>query len=208
MSSNRAELVRRLIAYRAGVRVIEDALKAEGEHEHRENETVSTHRLAYATVAGSQTNDRIEVTDRDSFMAFMAGRFPDEVTTKTIQVVRNDQWLSQVKDAWATLSRDHYDATPAPIRAKPFPVVDMGGSVVPGAIFLPGGGYITTSVTPKMQARRRALQAARRGVLMGDWSDLEAVIADPTYLARREPDDEEDAVVTLAGVPVETTEEL
>lgn len=206
--SNRAELVRRLIAYRAASKVIEDALKEEGALEHAENETVSTHRLAVGIVAGSQAKDRVEVTDQDAFMAWLAGRYPTEVKTVTVQVVRNPEWLIKAREAWATFARDYYDGTPPTLRANPFPVVDPEGSIIPGVVFAPGGAYITTSVTPNMQARKRAIRAARLGVTMGVWHELELAITDPTYLTRKDETEEEDVVVTLAGVPVETVDGL
>lgn len=185
---NRAEMVRRLIAYEAATKAIKSALKAEGEHEHRENGTAATYRMSYATVAGSQSNDHVEVVDPDSFMAWLAGRYPSEVKTVTVQVVRNPEWLNQMKDGLARLSRLEYDDLPAEERQGTGPVVDAEGSIIPGAEFVPGGAYITTSVTPNTTARRRALAAAKKGALEGDWSELELAITDPGYLTREEPD--------------------
>lgn len=188
---NRAELVRRLIAYEAAVKAIKAGLKAEGEHEHRENGTAATYRMSYATVAGSQTNDGVDVVDQDSFMAYLAGRYPTEVKTVTVQVVRNPEWLAQVKDALARISRLEYDDLPADERQGTGPVVDVDGTIIPGAEFRPGGAYITTSVTPNMTARRRALAAAKKGALEGDWTELERAISDPGYLTRKDAEEEE-----------------
>jgi hypothetical protein len=182
--SNRAELVRRLIAYEAAVKAIKSGLKAEGEHEHRENGTAATYRMGYATVSGSQTNDRVEVVDLKSFMGYLAGRYPTEVKTVTVQVVINPEWLNQVKDALARISRYEYDQLPAEERQGTGPVVDADSVIIPGAEFVPGGEYITTSVTPNSTARRRALKAAQKGALEGDWSELERAITDPGYLTR------------------------
>lgn len=184
--SNRAELVRRLIAYEAAVKAIKEGLKEEGRLEHNENGTAATYRMSYATVAGSTSHDRVEVVDTDSFMAWLAGRYPTEVKTVTVQVVRNSEWLAQMKDALARLSRDQYDRLPAEERQGTGPVIDVEGTIIPGAEFVLGGGYVTTSVTPKMTARRNALRAAKMGVLQGDWSELERAIAEPDYLTRDE----------------------
>jgi hypothetical protein len=205
--SNRAELVRRLIAYEAAVKAIKEGLKEEGRLEHDENGTAATYRMSYATVAGSQSHDRIEVIDGDSFMAWLAGRYPTEVKTVTVQAVRNTDWLAQVKDALARLSRDEYDRKPAEERQGTGPVIDAEGSIIPGAEFVLGGEYVTTSVTPKMTARRRALRAAKRGVQMGDWAELERAITDPGYLVREEPE-EEAAEATHQGQPMETVDGL
>lgn len=205
--SNRAELVRRLIAYEAATKAIKEGLKEEGRLEHDENGTAATYRMGYATVAGSQSHDRIEVVDGDKFMAYLAGRYPTEVKTVTVQVVRNSDWLSQVKEALARISRDEYDRKPAEERQGTGAVVDVEGTIIPGAEFVLGGEYVTTSVTPKMTARRRALQAAKKGVLTGDWSELDRAIHDAGYLTREEPDEQE-AVATHDGREVETAAEL
>lgn len=183
---NRAELVRRLIVAEAVARQIKSALKEEGRIEYDENGTAATYRMGYATVAGSQTNDGVDVVDPDSFMAYLAGRYPTEVKTVTTQVVRNPEWLAQVKDALARISRLVYDELPAEERQGTGPVVDEDGSIIPGAEFRPGGAYITTSVTPNSTARRRAAKAASKAVLTGDWSDVERAISDPDYLTRQD----------------------
>lgn len=189
--TNRAELVRRLIAYEAAAKEIKRALRAEGEHEHRENGTTTGHRMAYARVTGSETADHLDVVDADAFLAYLAGRYPSEVTTRTVQVVRNTDWLAQVKDALARMSRLEYDEIPeGEERPSRGPVVDADGTIIPGVAFVPGGDYITTSVTPTMTARYRALTAAKKGILEGDWSALERAITDPGYLARRGADEE------------------
>lgn len=189
--TNRAELVRRLIVHEAAAKEIKNALKAEGEHEHRENGTTTAYRMAYARVTGSETADHLDVVDVDAFLAYLAGRYPSEVTTRTVQVVRNSDWLAQVKDALARMSRLEYDDIPEDEERPPRgPVIDGDGTVIPGVAFVPGGDYITTSVTPTTTARRRALTAARKGILEGDWSALERAITDPGYLARQGPDEE------------------
>lgn len=218
--TNRAELVRRLIAYRAATREIETALKNEGELEHRENGTTPTWRMAYALVSGSESSDKIEVTDPDAFLGYMARRNPTEVQVVSTFAVRNPDWMSAVKQALANISREEYDSAAEAERQKAEaegrPVVkpqhgraiDVDGTVIPGAVFRPGGAYVTTSVTPKMQARRKAIRAAKRGVLTGDWSELERAITDPGYLSRAEADEEEAAVATHEGRRVESLEGL
>lgn len=217
--SNRAELVRRLIAYQAAVRAIGDALKEEGRVEFEENGTAATYRMSYANVAGSSSNDRIEVTDAQAFLGYMARRNPTEVQVVQTYAVRNTDWLAQVKDAFAQMSRAEYDVVAAAERqqaenegrpvVKPqhSQAIDVDGTVIPGVVFKPGGEYVTTSVTPKMGVRKRAIAAARRGVLQGDWSGLEAAIHDPTYLTR-EDRDEEAAVDHLVGRRIDTLEGL
>jgi len=173
---SRKDLVRRLGAYKAAVKAIESALRVEGETEYRENGAVPTWRMGLARVSGSVTQDRVEVTDPKIFMSYLAGAFPTEVQTVTVQVVRNPEWLTQLKDALARISRDDYDETPAEERTVQSRVIDVHGAVVPGAVFVPGGDYITTSTTFTATAKRVAADAAMKGALTGDWSDLEALV--------------------------------
>lgn len=213
--SNRADLVRRLIAYEAGAKAIKEALKEEGRLEHDENGTAATYRMAFANVSGSASNDHVEVTDTDAFLAYMARRNPTEVHVVQAYAVRNPEWLNRVKEAFASLSRGEYDIVAAAEAKKAHDegrpivkpaygqVIDSDGIVIPGVVFRPGGEYITTSVTPKTTARYRAIRAARKGALEGDWSELERVITEPGYLTSREI--EEEAVATHDGREVEST---
>lgn len=180
---NRDALVRRMIVWEAAVKAIKAKLKTTGQEEHAENGGPSTHRMRYATVAGSETGDAVDVQNLDAFMSYLAGRYPTEVKTVTVQVVRNPDWLAQLKDALARISRYAYDEEDPEERGHVGLVIDADGTVIPGAVFIPGGSYITTSVTPNSNARRRAAAAARRGV-EGDWTELERAIMDPGYLAR------------------------
>lgn len=183
---NRAEMVRRLVMYEAVAKQIKSALKEEGRLEHTENGTAATWRMPYATVAGSQSHDRIEVIDPDKFMAYLVGRYPTEVQTVKVQVVRNPEWLTRMKEVVAAFSRDQYNLAPAEERQGTGAAVDTDGTIIPGAEFVTGGEYITTSVTANMTARRRAIAAAKRAVLMGDWAAVEEAISDPDYLTRTE----------------------
>ncbi len=174
--SGRADLVRRLAAYGAAKRAIETALRIEGEMEHHLNGAVPTWRMGFARVSGSETRDHVEVTDSAKFLAYLAGAYPTEVQTISVQVVRNPEWLSQVKDTLARISREEYNQAPPGQRPDQPPVIDVQGTVVPGAVFVPGGRYVTTSTTLTATAKRRADEAAKKGVLEGDWSHLDALI--------------------------------
>ena len=184
---SRADLVARLIAYEAAARQIKAALKAEGALEHEQNGSTPTWRLAFATASGSETHDRIDVTDLEKLMDYLGKRYPTEVATRTVRVVRNQEWLTQLRERLAILHRADLDEIAGQERAEDAPpplIRDDEGAEVPGVTFVAGGDFLTVSVTPAMSARHHALAAARRGVLTGDWSALDALLADPRRLAR------------------------
>lgn len=170
---SRASLALRLLVAEATVKAARAALRAEGELEHTENRSVPTWRMSFATVAGSETRDHAEVTDPKAFLGYLIGRYPTEVTQRTVTEVRNPEWLAQLLDRLAVAG---------PVN-EAGDVTDDEHTVIPGVKFVPGGRFVTVSVTPKPPARVRLAKAARRAVETGDWSEIDAILEGRVDLA-------------------------
>lgn len=186
--SRRDALVARQLAYEAAVREIKRALKAEGAMEHRENGTTPTWKLAFATASGSESHDHVDVTDPEKFLDYLETRYPTEVETKTVRVVRNPEWAIRLREGLAALHRADLDEIAEQERSEdaPAPVIrDAEGTEVQGVAFVGGGEFLTVSVTPSTDARHHVSRAARIGALTGDWSALDALLANPARLARK-----------------------
>lgn len=163
---SRADLVLRLLVAEAVAKAARAALKAEGELEHRENRTVPTWRMPFARAVGSETRDRVEVTDLDAFVAYLIGRYPTEVQQRTVTEVRNPEWLTRLLEGLAHLGPEDDAGT----------VVDTEGTVVPGVKFQRGGDFITVGLTPTPTARVYLARAARYAVESGDWAQIDAIL--------------------------------
>jgi hypothetical protein len=174
MSGGRDDLIRRYLLYKQAQAALHEALKREGLVEHTEHKTVPTWKLAFATAAGAQTQDRVVITDTDDFMAYMTGRYPTEIVQRTVTEIRNPDWLARVLENWA-ISGPEDDGES---------VKDDRGKVVPGVKFKPGGEFITVGVTAKPAARKTIGKAVERGITMGDWSMVAAIERGDVDLSR------------------------
>lgn len=192
--SRRDDLIARLVLFEAAAKQIKAALKAEAEVEHRENGTTSTWRVGFARASGSETHDHVDVTDPSAFLDYLEARYPTEVETKLVRAPRNPEWASRIRENLAALHRADLDEiaeqgvqVPA-LRDAPPPIIrDEEGTEVPGVTFVPGGQFLSVSVTPSLAAKVRAREAARAGAMGGDWSVLEGLLADPARLKRALP---------------------
>lgn len=172
--SGRDEILRRYLVYKAAQAALHEALKAEGRVEHEAHGMVPTWRAAYATASGSTTEDHVEITDEEKLVAYIAGKYPTEVVTRTVTSVRNPEWLERLLQGWADAGPEEDGAT----------LLDEEGTVIPGAKFVQGGEYITVSVTPKPVASSLIKKAVLRGVTIGDWSMVEAIVKGDVDLSR------------------------
>ena len=173
--SNRKDLIRRYLLYKEAAKLLHEALKAEGEIEHRENGSVSTHRVGFATAAGAATQDHVEVTDRDALIGYLAGAYPTEIVVRTVHEVRNPEWLTRLLENWAIAGPEDEQGAVADLTT---------GVVVPGVRWVQGGEYITTGVTGTVTARRHITEAVRRGISGGDWQRFHAIEAGHVDIAR------------------------
>lgn len=172
--SGRDEILRRYLVYKAAQAALHEALKAEGRVEHEAHKMASTFRAGFATAGTSVTNDHVEITDQDALVAYIAGRYPTEVVTRTVTSVRNPAWLERLLDTWAVVGPEDDEGT----------IADDDGVIVPGVKWVEGGQFITVSVTPKPVAKKLIEKAVRRGATVGDWSMVEAIIQGNVDLTR------------------------
>lgn len=154
-----------MLAHQAAAKACETALKREAARTFAEEGSADTWRMpGTGMVVVSVSHDRAAVTDEQAFLGWLEKAFPTEVVTETVTVrsVRNPEWLKHLLGELLPVDPDELGPGEATI------CMDGEGSVIPGVQWRRGGEFLSASVRPDSDVRRRLAAAAEAYALRGE----------------------------------------
>lgn len=156
-----------LLMHEAAAKALRDSLEADVAAEHEEHGVAASWRMQPATVSASISHDSVWLSDPPAFLRYLQERHPDEIVS--VLQPRSTTWVSHMRKALIPYAERDPDTLKLTGR-----IVDADGTVVPGAMFAPGGRYISASVKPNKDHEAVLKLAAEHAVEHDDWTALYA----------------------------------
>jgi hypothetical protein len=151
MIRSREDRLALLLVHEAAARALRASLKDEATANYRDHGSADTWRMGGGKVTTNLSKSGAAITDHDAFVAWVAERYPTEVTTRTVVIreVRNPKWLEELLAGLDPMDPEELDA------GESTACVDSDGRIIPGAIWTMGGRMVSISVYPDKDITRR-----------------------------------------------------